>query len=523
MTRTTFSILFPFRFLPVFLLMSGYTLSGQSLQVTDAATTPFTTQNLISNVFLGDGVEVTNVAFTGQPVSVGYFNGGQTAVGLERGIVLTTGVVETDLTASPILIGCDALGTSFAGETVQSFQQFDTDLALLSTGTFWDLTTYTITFVPTADTLRFRYCFASEEYPEFSCSQFNDVFGFFIQGPGYPVPTNIALIPGTALPVAINNLHPENFIFPPCLPFNQQYYIDNDFSSSQPTYDGLTQVFTAEAIVIPCQTYTIKLVVADVGDNSHDSAVFLEAKSFGTGSLRTTVATPGADGTVTEGCVEGVLTFRLPTPATADFPIDYKIIGSATNGIDYQLIPAGLFIPAGQTEVSIPIVALEDNLAETGEYIAVDVRRDPCNRDTLQIFLRDNGILPPDLPADTTICTALVALDGTLPVPLPQPLQFANSTDVGISPVGQAVFSAINVFGVLPTTLQPGMIRSVCVNITHGWADDLDVYLIAPGGQFLELMTDCGAAGKNFVNTCFTPAATAKIGQATALNAPFTG
>ena len=71
-----------------------------------------------------------------------------------------------------------------------------------------DAATYEITFIPTSDTLRFRYCFASEEYPEYGCSDYNDIFGFFITGPGYPVPTNIALIPGTNLPVAINNIHP---------------------------------------------------------------------------------------------------------------------------------------------------------------------------------------------------------------------------------------------------------------------------------------------------------------------------
>ncbi len=495
------------------------------MQVTDAASAPYTPGNLIPNVFLGDGVEVTNVTFKGEPVSVGYFSGGQQAVGLERGIVMTTGAAETDLTAIPTRYGCESLGQNFAGIPVQYTQQFDADLAQLSAGTFWDLTTYTITFIPTADTLRFRYCFASEEYPEYSCSQYNDVFGFFIQGPGYPAPTNIALIPGTSLPVAINNLHPDNFLFPPCPPLNLQYYIDNDFSNKQPTYDGLTRVFTAEAVVVPCQTYTIKLGIVDVGDDSHDSAVFLEAKSFGTGSLRAEVASPSLDGMITEGCSGGTLTFRLPAPVSTDFPIDYNIIGTATNGVDYQLIPPGLFIPAGQSEVSIPIVALEDNMPETGEFIAVDIRRDPCTRDTLQIFLRDNQIAPPDLPAEAVICSSgsLVALDGTLPVPLPQPRQFSNTTDMVINPVDVAVFSAINVNGVLPTTLQPGMIRSVCVNITHGWTDDLDVYLIAPGGQFLELMTDCGGAGKNFINTCFTPAATAKIGQATAFDGPFTG
>jgi hypothetical protein len=62
-----------------------------------------------------------------------------------------------------------------------------------------------------ADTLKFRYAFGSEEYMEFANSSFNDVFGFFISGPnpsgGSYTNQNIALIPGTATPVTINNVN----------------------------------------------------------------------------------------------------------------------------------------------------------------------------------------------------------------------------------------------------------------------------------------------------------------------------
>lgn len=525
MSRATLSPLSSLLLISVITFLMSLTAKGQSLQATDAATPPFTPANLISNVFLGEGVEVLNVAYKGEPVSVGYFSGGTASVGLDRGIVMTTGVVETNPAALPARIGCTENGKDIASTLLSLFPQNDPDLAVLSADLLYDITTYTITFIPTADTLRFRYCFASEEYPEYACSEFNDIFGFFIQGPGYPVPTNIALIPGTSLPVAINNLHPENLVFAPCPPLHVEYYNDNDFSTKRPVFDGFTHVFTAEAVVEPCKVYVIKLAIADVGDPALDSGVFLEAKSFGTGSLRAVLAAPSVDGAVTEGCAQGTLTFRLPAPAAADFPVDYTVLGTAINGVDYQLIPPGLFIPAGQTEISIPVIAFEDGQPEPGEYLAIDVRRDPCNRDTVYLSLRDNGMVPPDLPTDAVRCAgdAGVVLDGALPISLPQAPQFSNTDDLFIDPFNTAVFSTINVSGILPATLQPGMIRSVCLNLTHGWVDDLDVYLIAPGGQFLELMTDCGGAGKNFVNTCFTPKATNKIGLTTALQGPFTG
>lgn len=512
--------------LTFFLLCWGAftSVSAQALQVTGANTAPFTPQNLISNIFLGDGVEVTQITYAGQPAAVGYFTGGNNAIGIERGIVMTTGAAET----TNLITGSNSNGINFASFDNGS-AAFDADLQAQTTATLRNVALYTIKFIPTADTLRFRYCFGSEEYPEYGCSSFNDVFGFFIQGPGYPTFTNIARIPNTTLPVTINNLHPQNPVNPSCTPLNAQYYNDNNGSSQQPTYDGFTDVFEALAVVTPCQEYTIKLAIADVSDQIFDSGVFLEAKSFGTGSLRVEVATVSADGTVTEGCSQGSITFKLPNAATQNFPIDYNVWGTAINSTDYQTIPDNLFIPAGQSELVIPIIAFEDNTAEGPEYIAIDVQRDPCNRDTVYIYMRDNALLPPSLRPDTTFCLGAppLELDGTLPIPLPTPPTFTNTQDVNIFPTNTPVSSTINVFGVQPTNLGPGVIRSVCMNVSHNWVDDLDVFLISPGGQFIELTTDNGGNGDNYTNTCFTPTATTPINFpgpfAPASAAPFTG
>jgi gliding motility-associated-like protein len=500
---------------------------AQILQVTGANTPPFTPQNLISNIFLGEGVEVTNISYNGINSAVGYFTSGNQSIGIDRGIVMTTGVATTNGTA----LGSDEQGVDFSSHDNASVAT-DASLAALATAGLNDVAIYSITFIPTADTLRFRYCFGSEEYPEFACSSFNDVFGFFISGPnpagGNYNNLNIAKVPGTNLPVAINNIHPANPIYN-CAALNVQYYNNNNGSSVQPVYDGFTDVFTAEAIVTPCQQYTIKLAIADVSDGIYDSGVFLEAKSFGTGSLKVELATRSLDGTVTEGCADGMLSFSLPTPSQTAFPIDYNIWGTAVNGTDFNFIPAGLSIPAGQTTIDIPIVAMEDNIAELGEYIAVDVQRDPCNRDTIYIYLRDNGLVPPSLRADTTICAGSQALDlnGTLPITLPPPPAFSNNQVLNIAPTNAPILSTVNVFGVQPLLLGEGVIRSVCFNAVHPWADDLDIFLLSPGGQFLELSTDNGADANNYTNTCFTPSATTVINFpgpfAPASAAPFTG
>jgi hypothetical protein len=138
-----------------------------------------------------------------------------------------------------------------------------------------------ISFDVTSSTsfLSFKYVFASEEYNEYVGSVFNDAFAFFITGPGIAPGTNIALLPGTNTPVAINNVN---------LGLNSQYYINNDSSfNADPVrfqlleYDGLTKVLATTAItVVPGATYTITLVIQDFSDAVYDSGVFIEGGSI---------------------------------------------------------------------------------------------------------------------------------------------------------------------------------------------------------------------------------------------------
>lgn len=57
-------------------------------------------------------------------------------------------------------------------------------------------------------------------------------------------------------------------------------------------------------------------------------------------------------------------------------------------------------------------------------------------------------------------------------------------------------------------------------NITHTYDADLDIYLIAPDNTRVELSTDNGSSGDNYINTVFDDDATISI---TAGTAPFTG
>lgn len=511
------------------LLTSAASLAAQPLEVTSGP--PYTPENLITNIFLGDGVEVLNVTYQGVPQSVGFFNNGSGSIGMQRGILLTTGRAATQGAA----IGVNSPGSAQASVPSSGNTVTDPDLqAIAGAGVgVNDICKYTITFRPYSDTLRFRYAFGSEEYPEYVCSDFNDIFGFFISGPGITGPyanngRNIALVPGTNLPVRINNVNPgvagangtEINCRPPLGSLNYSgFYNNNENSNQMPVYDGYTDVFTAEAIVVPCSTYTIKLVICDVSDGAFDSGVFLEAKSFGTGSLDVQISGLNVDGGLAEGCRSGEIAFALPRPTEAPLTIDYTIGGTALNGVDYSPLPTQITIPAGDSIAVFTLEAIEDNLIEGDETIEIAVQLDPCTRDTFVILVKDNPLIKPDLGLDLQSCPdAPLQLDGAIPIVLPVPPRFANTNPLDIAQHNIQYTSSVNVQGVLPPVLGPDVIKAVCIDsLSHRWIDDLDIFLQGPDGQFIELTTDNGGNGGNgvqfdyYLGTCFTPGATTPI------------
>jgi gliding motility-associated-like protein len=535
------------------LFMMANRAQAQQIEVINDA--PFTPLNLITNVFLGDGVQVTNVTYEGPDISVGYFKDGAMNVGLDRGVIMTTGRAVTRTENNITQYGVDAPGSQNTSFNNSSNVQ-DGDLNSIAAGSdINDVVKYTITFVPVSDTLRFRYAFASEEYPEYVCSKFNDIFGFFISGPGINGPyqgnaVNIAQIPGTNLPVTINNVNPgvvgnhATANIANCqgnlgsLNYSQ-FFNSNNGSANYPVYDGITDVFTAEAIVIPCEEYTIKLVIADLGDSNYDSGVFLEAKSFGTGTVQAEAMAVTIDGAIAEDCEPGYVTFKLPAALDEDFVLDYNIGGTAQNGVDYEPIATDLVIPAGETELTVPVYAVQDGLTESRESIIFDVRLSQCNRQDYTIYIDDAKLLPPpNLETDVALCEGeSVQLRGASPVVIPPPPSFTSTEEVrtsGFPGYTGSVYSNLQVSGVFPDRLGPGVIRSVCItDFQHPWLDDMDIYLIGPNGQILELTTDNGGDGGNgngmdhYTNTCFTPVATQRINfpgpNAPANAIPFTG
>jgi gliding motility-associated-like protein len=364
--------------------------------------------------FIGQGILVSNVVVNANASSTGIFkNVSGTNLGLDSGVVLSSGRVKS----SPGVIGIDGNGTTPAYVTTSATGALasstfgvpgDNDLNTLIGGSTFDAAILEFDFVPFGDSIKFRYVFASEAYPNFACSGTkNDAVGCFIQGPGFPVNTNIAVVPGSNNIVNIDNVNNVSGcgLFP-------QFYVSNQ-NNVNFTYNGHTSVFTAVAKVQPCQSYHMKIVVADGSNDVYDSGIFLDAKSLNSFSTTiTNVAQIDANGVsfLAEGCANGKIKVRRTQASPTPLIVNLSYGGTATNGIDVQTLPATITIPANMLEAEMNVVPLADALNEGNETLTVSLTIN-CGANsanystTIQIREYNNlPILPNNYPDTAFIC-----------------------------------------------------------------------------------------------------------------------
>jgi len=345
----------------------------------------------------GNGVQVFNVHFTGDSRMAGTFynEGNTTNINIDSGIVLTTGKVSTGRG----IPGVDGGGTSPANTVLADNdmnQPGDLDIANelgVDTSTLHDACVLEFDFIPIGDSISFKYVFSSEEYdPTYVCS-FNDAFAFFISGPGITGSKNIALVPGTNTPVSIINV---NNVAGVTCNNNTRFYVDNT-SNTYFTHDGHTTVLLAAYPVVNCQTYHLKLVITDAVDGNFDSGVFLEAKSLTSKNIRLSGTFPVDENGkpyVVEGCVNRQLRIRKPFTSSDPANVILQYSGTADNGADVSILPTGVVIPAGQSEILLDIKPVIDNLDEGIETLKITAYyncnlNDPVANDSIEIDVRD--------------------------------------------------------------------------------------------------------------------------------------
>jgi gliding motility-associated-like protein len=365
-------------------------------------------QGLVQNVLLGNGVTVSNVTYNGSPMAIAQFSAVNTTLGISNGIVLTTGTTlpNGDGPQGPnntpgAGVDNNMGGFNLLSQAIQGTQTYNA--AILE-----------FDFIPYADTVRFKYVFGSDEYPEFAPpnnTTYNDVFGFFISGPGITGFQNIAKLPNGAV-VSINNVNAIT---------NPFYFVNNGDGNTPPynqsaqyiQYDGFTKVLEAVSQVQCGQTYHLIIAIADVGDGQWDSGIFLEANSLSTltpiaieHSLSQQVF-PNPDW-MAEGCVSADVTLTRQANLSQSLTIPIQLSGTATNGQDFTGIPTSVTFQPGQTTVSFSIQTLTDAITEGLETLTLTFPiSDPCGNITplvLDLWIQDNQPMQVELSAGNISC-----------------------------------------------------------------------------------------------------------------------
>ena len=384
------------QYLSVTFLLASFTLAANGQMVIDADMTP---EECVQDVLLGEGVSVSNITFNGQPGTtssnqIGYFDATNSNIPIPTGVIMATSGVEeaespNDGTGSPIM-GPENPGTD--PDLQDIIGDFDVnDEAVLE-----------FDFVPQGDSVVFSYVFASEEYNEYVCSSFNDAFGFFISGPGINGPyennaENLAIIPGTDIPVGINTVNQGTDADPSgnCESANPNwendsiYFINSEFNqvggfdpnpdadSSAVEYDGFTVVLAAIGNVQCGETYHIKMAIADATDNIVNSAVFLESESFtSNAAIQVELQTPVGlvDSTLYEGCGYANLIFTNPGDSSLQTTAYLDLQGTLENGVDFQPeLPDSIVFEPFQEQVVYQLTAPNDNVFEGNESMTITI------------------------------------------------------------------------------------------------------------------------------------------------------
>ncbi len=265
--------------------------------------------------FGGQGIILGNIKHKGYPKAIAGFTSSKNALKLFNGLIISTGAAT------------DAIGPNNSYNISTDFSyalDHDKDLKTIEKGDIYDLSYIEFDFVSFENSINFNYQFASDEYPEYVGSSFNDIFAFFVSDE--KTTTNIAVIPGKNHPVSINTINSQNDsilyinnnVFANDISSvsiknktsnkainvgklwynlknalkknksnNDEYLPDNNLLKyvnedlyNYLQYDGITQKLSAQTFVEPYKKYHLKIIIADVADNFYDSAVFLETNSF---------------------------------------------------------------------------------------------------------------------------------------------------------------------------------------------------------------------------------------------------
>ena len=365
-------------------------ITGYSQSITTTPANGLLPDTFLNRYFAGEGVKLYNCKFNWSPSAingsqVGTFANTNLQFPFSSGVLLTTGNIS--VAQGPSSSGSSSSSTGVNHAAIdQDLQQLVTSGLPVNNASVLEFNFYSGRNEYT-NIVSFNYIFGSEEYPEFVCSNFNDVFGFFLYGPdpygnsNTNINKNIAIIPGSGnLPVSINALNNgtigssgsvEN-----CVSLNySQFYRSNSGGAIE--YDGFTTNLVADAQLCACSEYKMKISIANVSDGSYDSGVFLEKGSFKLPKeISITDSVVIESDTVIKNCHGADIDIHYGEPLESSMNIVYYCDGGTANEEDFYVIRLRsnnlvdtlhhgdtIFFPEGDT-----LIRLKMDLKESAQF-----------------------------------------------------------------------------------------------------------------------------------------------------------
>ncbi|MFB9150846.1 Hint domain-containing protein [Roseovarius ramblicola] len=219
----------------------------------------------MAETIFGDGVTIVSASYTGSNNSSGiYTNGEAISPGVvpgDTGVMFSTGDLR-DFTNDNPFQSNESSSTSTNTSGPNGVSDFNA-----AAGAFtFDASFLDVTFVPTGNLMTMQFVFASEEYPEFATSAFQDFFGVWVNGELVP----LSLGDGDVDPGNINAGTNENL------------FQDNTADQFNTEMDGVTITLSLSIPVNAGVENDIRIGIADVGDSGYDSTVLIAANSVQT-------------------------------------------------------------------------------------------------------------------------------------------------------------------------------------------------------------------------------------------------
>jgi len=211
----------------------------------------------------GAGVTVVDADYYGDRRSSGtYSNGDSISEGVtpgDTGVILSTGRTSNFTKSSGSTNTNTSNSTSTNTSGVNNNAAFN---AAAGTSTY-DASFMDVEFIPDGDTLTLQFVFASEEYPEYVNSLYQDFIGVWVNGQQ----VDLAVGDGDIDPLNINGGN------------NESLFISNLNDEYNTEMDGFTATMTLKMNVNVGEVNTLRIGIADVTDSSYDSTLLIAGDS----------------------------------------------------------------------------------------------------------------------------------------------------------------------------------------------------------------------------------------------------